>query len=58
VRCELSVGDGPLGLEARGASGDVAGHIGRRVGETAELFGAEWQAAENGGGEFVRWECR
>jgi len=58
VRCEVSVGDNsPLGLEARGdASGDVAGHIGRRVSETAELVSAERQAAEYGGGEFLRWE--
>jgi len=57
VQCELSIGNSPLGLEAGGASGNAVGHIGSRVGETAELLGAERQAAEYGGGEFVRREC-
>ena len=35
VRRKLSVGDGPLWLEAGGATGDAAGHVGCSVGEAA-----------------------
>jgi len=58
VQCELSIGNGPLGLEAGGATGDAAGHVGRSVVETAEFLGAEGQATEYGSGKFVRRERR
>ena len=58
VRRKLSVGDGPLWLEAGGATGDAAGHVGCSVGKAAEFLGAEGQATEYGSGKFVRGERR
>ena len=58
VRCELSIGNGPLGLKAGGATGDAAGHIRRSVGETVKFLGAEGQATEYGSGKFILRERR